>query len=162
MATAARIPNRRPAARRRRAPSPGQTNFYFPQQIDNSRLVRVADPRERRLQTGLVVMALLLVAGTLLALYPRCALMRTGYRIEELKKEREQLLETNRRLRLEDATLRDPQRIDFIARNQLGLVPAAPGQVVSLNTLSTESAPVLARVQSPDSGLRSTAMTPVP
>ena len=160
MATAARIPNRRPAARRRHAPSPAQTGFYFTQPIDNSRLVKVADPQERRAQTGLVVIAMVLVAATLIAVYPRFALMSTGYRIEELKKEHEQLLEENRKLRLQEATLRNPQRIDAIARNQLGLVPAAPGQVLSLDALASENGPVLARVQ-PDSRMKTALGNPV-
>ncbi len=163
MATAAKIPhrraetaNRKPAERRagrrpRTAPSPAQTAFYFPQQIDNSRLVKVADPRERRAQTRLVMAAMLVVCAVLVSLYPRFALMRTGYRIEELQKEREQLLEDNRQLRLQEATLRDPHRIDAIARNQLGMVVAAPGQVARIDALASEGDPVVARVQPPDS-----------
>lgn len=150
MATAAKLPAAaRNAARRRRPVSSAQLGFYFPQPIDNSRLVKYADPRERRAQTRLVLLAMLAVAAMLLAFYPRLAITRDGYQIEELKKQREQLLETSRKLRLEEATLRDPHRIDQIARSQLGMAPAAPAQMVNLGSLPSEGAPVLARVQPP-------------
>lgn len=56
-----------------------------------------------------------------------------GYRIEEAEKKKEDAAEMSRRLRLERASLRNPQRIDDIARNQLGMVAPAPGQVVMLH-----------------------------
>ncbi len=145
----------RPAARRRRAPSPAQIDFYFPQQVDNSRLVKYADPGERRSQNHMVLVSLAVVALLLLSAYPRFALTRTGYAIEELKLQRESLLETNRKLRLEEATLRDPGRIDAIARNQLGMVPAAAGQVIALDASGAETnGTVLARVQPPSRALK--------
>ncbi|OLC90860.1 MAG: hypothetical protein AUH86_22085 [Acidobacteria bacterium 13_1_40CM_4_58_4] len=56
-----------------------------------------------------------------------------GYRIEEARKKKEQLSETSRQLRLERAFLRNPERIDAIARGQLGMVAPAPGQLVTLS-----------------------------
>ncbi|PYS29951.1 MAG: cell division protein FtsL, partial [Acidobacteria bacterium] len=44
-----------------------------------------------------------------------------------------QLSETSRQLRLERAFLRNPERIDAIARGQLGMVAPAPGQLVTLS-----------------------------
>jgi hypothetical protein len=50
----------------------------------------------------------------------------------------------NRALRLEDASLRDPERIDVMAR-RMGLVPPEPGQVIRLDSAAADSnAPVLA------------------
>jgi hypothetical protein len=39
----------------------------------------------------------------------------------------------NHALRLEDASLRDPERIDVMAR-RMGLVPPEPGQVIRMDS----------------------------
>ena len=50
----------------------------------------------------------------------------------------------NHALRLEDASLRDPERIDVLAR-RMGLVPPEPGQVIRMDVGSAESqTPVMA------------------
>jgi cell division protein FtsL len=54
-----------------------------------------------------------------------------GYRIEEAQKKKEQLSEVARQLRLERASLRNPHRIDAIARGELGMVVPVPGQLVT-------------------------------
>ncbi len=64
--------------------------------------------------------------------WERFALVRHGYAIERLKAEREALVESNRQLRLEEASLSNPERIDAIARADLGLKPPDPKQVVHL------------------------------
>src|SRR5438105_15890219 len=56
-----------------------------------------------------------------------------GYRIEEAQKKKQQMAEIERQLRLERASLSNPQRIDSIARKQLGMVVPAPGQLVTFN-----------------------------
>ena len=67
-----------------------------------------------------------------------------GYQIESAKRELSDLTEMNRALRLEDASLRDPERIDVMAR-RMGLVPLEPGQVIRMDSASADSnAPVMA------------------
>jgi cell division protein FtsL len=56
-----------------------------------------------------------------------------GYKIEAQKAERDRLVEVNRSLQLEEAGLRDPGRIDVLAR-QMGLESPEPGQVIRLDT----------------------------
>jgi len=69
-----------------------------------------------------------------------------GYRIESLKVQRDGLIEMNRALHLEEASLRDPERIDVLAR-KLGLQSPRAGQVLHLDTTSLDAgAPVLASV----------------
>lgn len=53
-----------------------------------------------------------------------------GYEIEGLKKDRDALVVANRALLIERATLTSPDRIDDIARNAIGMKPAADTQVV--------------------------------
>jgi hypothetical protein len=67
-----------------------------------------------------------------------------GYKIAELKSQHDGLIEVNRALRLEEASLREPGRIDTIAK-QMGLVSPQPGQVLRLDTATPDSgAPVMA------------------
>ena len=54
----------------------------------------------------------------------------------------------NRQLRLTEAQLSQPGRIDNLAR-QLGLSEPQPGQVVHATTHIDSSAPVLAQVNAP-------------
>jgi len=60
-----------------------------------------------------------------------------GYRIESLKSQKDSLIEVNRALRLEEASLRDPERIDRMAR-ELGLQSPQAGQVVRMDTALPE------------------------
>ena len=52
-----------------------------------------------------------------------------GYKVEAQKTQIEQLREQNRQLRLTEAQLTEPARIDILAR-QLGLDVPQPGQVI--------------------------------
>jgi len=60
-----------------------------------------------------------------------------GYKIEALKSQRSNLVEMNRALRLEEASLRDPERIDRIAR-EMGLQSPQAGQVVRMDSSTPE------------------------
>lgn len=69
-----------------------------------------------------------------------------GYNIETLKSQRDSLIEMNRSLRLEEATLRNPDRIEKIAR-QFGLQPPDAGQVMRMDAGSAEAgSPVMAAI----------------
>jgi len=67
-----------------------------------------------------------------------------GYQIESAKRELAGLTEMNHALRLEDASLRDPERIDVLAR-RMGLVPPEPGQVIRMDGNAADAqGPVMA------------------
>ena len=69
-----------------------------------------------------------------------------GYRIETQHAQIESLGEINRQLRLEQAALRDPERIDTLAR-RMGMSEPQVGQVVPMEPAELEpGAPVLAQV----------------
>jgi cell division protein FtsL len=71
-----------------------------------------------------------------------------SYRVEAEKQQVEQLQEQNRQLRLTEAQLTQPSRIDGMAR-ELGLAAPQPGQVVHPSARIDPSAPALAQVQAP-------------
>ena len=120
--------------------------IYFPKAIDNSRLVKVADPRRKREMALLLGTLGLLLALLLLFCWQHYSAIEYGYRNEALRQQREQLLETRRQLQLDEAQLKEPWRIDELA-HQLGLQAPAAGQVVSLEAASPNAGGVaMARV----------------
>src|ERR1700758_1713151 len=146
MAAAAAIPRTVPAARRSTFFT-GTPEIYFAKAIDNSRVVKVEDPRHNRdmkhFGTALACLFLLVFAYA----WQHFRAIEYGYQIESAKRELNNLTEMNRALRLEDASLRDPERIDVMAR-RMGLGPPEPGQVIRMDSAAVDSnAPVMARVE---------------
>jgi cell division protein FtsL len=112
--------------------------IYFPKPIDNSRLVKVADPRRQR-EMALLLGALgLLLVLFLLFCWQHYSAIEYGYRNETLRQQRDQLLETRRQLQLDEAQLKEPWRIDELA-HQLGLQAPVAGQVMSLEAASANA-----------------------
>jgi cell division protein FtsL len=133
---------------RRRGPTP---EMFFTKHIDNTRLVKADDPeRQREMRTFTMVMTLLF-ALTMVYVWQHFSAIEVGYKVEAQKQSVEQLREQNRQLRLSEAQLSDPGRIDQIAR-QLGLGTPLPGQVVRPDG-SGGAAPVLAQAHKPSFGL---------
>jgi len=123
----------------------GTPEIYFSKNIDNSRLVKVEDPRRARemRQFGIALGCLFLLVMTYA--WQHFKAIEYGYKIESMKIERDGMAEMNRALRLEDASLRDPERIDQLAR-RLGLQSPQAGQVMRLDGSDDTGAPVMASV----------------
>ncbi len=129
-----------PKARRRPRNAPclaaGRAAFpevYFLKRIDNSRLRREVDPEKRRECFSLLGLGILVFLFGLLFARQHFQCVRDGYQVEQLKAQRETLEEWNRQLRLEQASLADPARIDALARKELGLAPPGPRQMIPLD-----------------------------
>ncbi|HLJ27294.1 MAG TPA: cell division protein FtsL [Candidatus Angelobacter sp.] len=119
--------------------------FYFQKTIDNSRLVRVADPRRRReIRMFSAVVSLFFLMAMFYA-WQHFRSLEYGYQIEAQKMEHERLVEVNRNLTLERSWLRDPSRIDVLAR-KMDLEPPHPGQVVRLDSDGQTGEPVIAQM----------------
>jgi cell division protein FtsL len=134
MATAAvALPKTR--RRPRNVPAAGRANFpefYFVKHIDNSRLVREVDVERRRECFSLLGLGVLVFLFVLLFAWQHFQCVRYGYQIEQIKTERATLEEQNHQLRLEQAALADPERIDTLARTRLGMVSPSPKQVIQV------------------------------
>ena len=77
------------------------------------------------------IIALAMVAGALLFYsWVQSQMVNTGYESQNLFNQEELLLRTQKSLILEEETLRNPERIDTIARNNLGMIPLHPNQLV--------------------------------
>jgi cell division protein FtsL len=119
--------------------------FYFQKTIDNSRVVKVADPQRRReIRMFSAVMAVFFLM-TMFYAWQHFRSIQYGYQIEAQRAERDRLVELNRTLKLEDASLRDPGRIDVLAR-KLGLESPHPGQVQRLDNDAQPGSPIVAQV----------------
>ncbi len=136
-----------PVPRSARRASTMTPEIYFPKVIDNSRLVKVADVRRNREMAQFFLAVVVLFMLTLGYAWQHFSSIEYGYRIQQQKAERDTLMEVNRTLHLEQAALRDPERIDALAR-RMGLQAPQAGQVILLDTTADEpQAPVMAQLR---------------
>jgi cell division protein FtsL len=112
--------------RARRGPTP---EVFFTKHIDNSRIVKADDPERRREMRTFTAMMSVLFVLVMVYVWQHFSAIEIGYHVEAQKVQVEQLREQNRQLRLSEAQLTEPGRIDRVAR-QLGLNEPQPGQVV--------------------------------
>jgi cell division protein FtsL len=123
----------------------GTPEIYFTKRVDNSRVIMITDPKRRRemITLGITLSMLFLLAMTYL--WQHFSAIEYGYRIEQLKAERNTITESNRALSLEEASLRDPSRIDRLAR-ELGMQRPSEGQWQPMDSATADpSAPIMAR-----------------
>ena len=124
-------------------------SIYFVKKIDNSKFVPLENTAEPRQYLTSTLIGALVLCAALFAATGRFQSLEYGYRIERLEKEKKVALETNRKLQLEEASLGDPMRIDWIARNELGMKTLAPNQIYRAEEEPTPIATVNARTNEP-------------
>jgi hypothetical protein len=112
---------------------PQEDVFFHCKKIDNSRLVREADPQARGACWSAIGAASILLVVLTSVLVPNVASTLAGYRLQALRVEERQLLDEKRTLEVVEAELLSPQRLETLAQGQ-NLVAPLPGQVVRLNT----------------------------
>jgi cell division protein FtsL len=118
----------RTVAARRAAVTP---EIFFAKQIDNSRLVKVADGKRNREMAHFSAAVAVLFLLVMVYAWQHFSAIEYGYQIEAKRTQRDNLVELSRTLRLQEARLRDPGRIDALAR-RMGLVSPEAGQVQRL------------------------------
>ena len=129
----------------RRGPTP---EVFFAKHIDNTRLVKADDPERRREMRQFAAVMSMLFVLVMVYVWQHFLAIEIGYKVEAQKQQVEQLREENRQLRLSEAQLTDPERIDKIAK-QLGLDAPQPGQVVRPDGSAVPGGAVLAQSNSP-------------
>ena len=102
---------------------------HFEKRIINNHVIREADAKSHRDYIVVTALAAMFLFGLFAYGWQHYQWIQYGYRIEEAQKKKEQLAEVGRQLMLEQRRLRNPQRIDSIARRDLGMVVPAPGQL---------------------------------
>lgn len=103
--------------------------FHTVKRIDNSRLVRHMEPVKLRNFYRTAALGGIIAAFFMLYIYQHFRCIDLSFQLEDLKGKQEQAATLNGELKLEIAGLRDPHRIDVIARHQLGLTEPGPTQV---------------------------------
>jgi hypothetical protein len=127
-------------------PLPNDAIYFYSKKIDNSRVVRQADPEARGECWGAVGAAgvLLMLGASIIA--PHVGSVLAGYKLEALKQERQSLLDQKRDLEVKEAGLLSPERLNDLARVRSLGSPAAD-QVIHLDTPAVEGS--FARNQAP-------------
>jgi len=124
----------------------GTPEVYFHKVIDNSRLVKVEDPTRAREMRMLMISLGCLFLFVMTYAVQHFKSIEYGYHIASVKNQRDALYEMNRALQLEEASLRDPQRIDALARH-MGFQSPQAGQVMHLDApMQDSSTAVMASV----------------
>jgi cell division protein FtsL len=108
---------------------PAMVEFYTVKRIDNSRLARRVEPMKMRNLYRSVALGGVIAAFCMLYIYQHFRYIDQGFQLEDLKAKTVQAQKVNSNLKLEIAFLRDPHRIDVIARRQLGLTQPSATQV---------------------------------
>ncbi len=121
--------------------------IYVAKQIDNSRLVKETDPAQAREMRYWLASLAILLAMVMVYAWQHYSAIEYGYQNEHLRSQQEELMESNRQLKLEEASLQGPERIDELAR-QMGMQAPAAGQVIRMEPSESgePGAPVMARV----------------
>jgi cell division protein FtsL len=133
-----------PVRRTPRRYVPGAPEVYFQKAIDNTRLVKLDDPvRKREMRMFTIAMSVIFVLCTVYV-WQHFRAIEYGYNIEAAKADRDRLIEQSRVLKLEEASLKDPERIDRLARSMGFDVPQA-GQVQHMDAAPDSNGPVMAR-----------------
>jgi hypothetical protein len=126
---------------------PNDDIYFYSKKIDNSRVIRQADPEARGECWSAVGAAgvLLMLGASIIA--PHVASILAGYKLETLKQERQSLMDQKRDLDVKEAGLLSPERLNNLARAR-SLTSPASDQVIHLDTTPSTDAPVQARLSS--------------
>ncbi|MBZ5556071.1 MAG: cell division protein FtsL [Acidobacteriia bacterium] len=113
--------------------------YAIKKDVRNNPIVHEVDEARQREMWKSVGIAGFLVIVLLFSAWQHFELLRHGYQIEQLQRERAGEEETNRRLRLEIETLKSPKRIEALATDQLHLVaPSRDEAIVIERVLPTD------------------------
>ena len=108
---------------------PAMTEFHTVKRIDNSRIVRQVEPVKMRKLYRMVALGGVIAAFFMLYIYQHFRCIDLSFQLEDVKGRQAEAASLNSSLKLEIAGLRNPMRIDIIARRQLGLTEPLPTQV---------------------------------
>jgi len=125
---------------------PNDGIYFYSKKIDNSRVVRQADPAARgECWSAVGAVGVLLMLGISI-IAPHVGSVLAGYKLEALKQERQSLVNQKRDLEVKEAGLLSPERLNDLARLR-SLASPGSEQVIHLDTPVSDGN--LARNQSP-------------
>ena len=105
----------------------GAFEFVIKKDVRNNPIVREVDQKRHREMWRAILIGGIVVSALLFSAWQHFELIRHGYRIEAMQRERLVQDEINRHLRLEIESLRSPARIEKLATERLQMVAPGPG-----------------------------------
>jgi len=116
---------------------PNEDVYFYIKPIDNSRVLREADPAARRACWNLIGSSLMIAALVIGLCLPGLYTFIAGYRLEALRQERDRLMLDRTALEYQESKLLDPARLEELAKIQQFVDPA-PTKVVYLDGKSDQ------------------------
>ncbi|HXI30917.1 MAG TPA: cell division protein FtsL [Vicinamibacterales bacterium] len=104
--------------------------YAIKKDVRNNPIVREVDEEKQRELWKSVGIAAFLVVVLLFSAWQHFELLRHGYQVEELQRQRAAEEEASRRLRLEIETLKSPKRIEALATGELHLVAPSRDEAI--------------------------------
>ena len=120
---------------------PENFEYAIKKDVRNNAIVREVDENRLREMWKSAGVGAFLVAVLLFSAWQHFELLRHGYEIEELKRQRAAEEEIHRRLRLEIETLQSPGRIESLATSRLHLVAPKGDEAVVLERVAPADPP---------------------
>ncbi len=116
--------------------------YAIKKDVRNNPIVRQVDEARQRELWKSVGVAGFLVLVLLFSAWQHFELLRHGYEIEQMERQRAAEDETARRLKLEIETLKSPKRIEAIATRQLHLVTPGPDDAIVIERVPATDLPL--------------------
>jgi len=114
--------------------------YAIKKDVRNNPIVREVDEARQRELWKSVSVAGFLVLVLLFSAWQHFELLRHGYQLEELQRQKAAEEETSRQLRLEIETLKSPKRIEALA-TQLHLVTPTRDEAIVIERVTTSDPP---------------------
>jgi cell division protein FtsL len=115
--------------------------YAIKKDVRNNAIVREVDEARHRELWKSVALAAFLVLVLLFSAWQHFELLRHGYRVEQMQRERAAEEEAARHLRLEIDTLRSPQRIEALATKRLRLVAPSKDEAIVIERVVPSELP---------------------
>lgn len=109
--------------------------------VRNNPIVREVDEQRQRELWQSTAIGVLLVLVLLVTAWQHFELLRHGYDLEQMQRERAAEAEVNRHLRLEIETLRASGRIEKLATRRLGMIEPGPEDAIVLERVVAPAPP---------------------
>ena len=115
--------------------------YAIKKDVRNNPIVREVDEARHRELWKSVALAAFLVVVLLFSAWQHFELLRHGYRVEQMQRERAAEEEAARQLRLAIDTLRSPQRIEALATRKLRLVAPSKDEAIIIERVVPSEPP---------------------
>jgi cell division protein FtsL len=122
--------------------------YAIKKDVRNNAIVREVDERRQRELWMSLAIGVVLVLVVMFDAWQHFELIRHGYRIEQMQRERVAEDDVRQHLRLELETLRAPQRIERLATSRLGMVAPKSGDAIVLERVLPSEPPARSVVAS--------------